>query len=305
MRAKITEIIQSDDVVLFMKGSRRFPQCGFSATIVQILDGLVPSYTTVNVLADPEIRDGIKAFSSWPTIPQLYVRGEFIGGCDIVRELHASGDLAKTLGGSGAAAAGPAPLPAVRVSEAAAAALAGATEAEGEHVHVEVSPTFEYGLFVGPRNPGDVEVKAGGVALLFDPASARRADGLSIDFLEGPGGGGFKLESPHEPPRVRQLSPAELKAMQDRGEAHALFDVRTVKEREIAAIRGARMLDEEGRRYLEGLDRQTMIVFHCHHGGRSQAAAERCVAEGFKQVYNLAGGIDAWSVTIDPSVPRY
>ena len=96
-RQRIDSIVGSDRVVLFMKGERRMPQCGFSATVVQILDTLVPDYTTVNVLEDPEIREGIKHYSSWPTIPQLYLGGEFVGGCDIVREMYASGELQETL----------------------------------------------------------------------------------------------------------------------------------------------------------------------------------------------------------------
>ena len=97
---KIATLITANDVVLFMKGTRQFPQCGFSATVIQILSDLVPTYETVNVSADPDIRTGIKEFSDWPTIPQLYVRGEFIGGCDIIKDLYASGELAKTLGTS-------------------------------------------------------------------------------------------------------------------------------------------------------------------------------------------------------------
>lgn len=97
-RQRIDDLVKSDKVVLFMKGDRRMPQCGFSATVAQILDQLVPDYTTVNVLADPEIREGIKEYSSWPTIPQLYVNGEFQGGCDIVREMYETGELQKLLG---------------------------------------------------------------------------------------------------------------------------------------------------------------------------------------------------------------
>jgi monothiol glutaredoxin len=96
-RNRISSIIASDGVVLFMKGDRTFPQCGFSAQVVGILDHLIPEYTTVDVLSDPEIRQGIKEFSSWPTIPQLYVRGEFLGGCDIVTEMFQSGELKATL----------------------------------------------------------------------------------------------------------------------------------------------------------------------------------------------------------------
>jgi monothiol glutaredoxin len=96
-RNRIEEILKSHDVVLFMKGDRRAPQCGFSATVVQILDQLLDDYATVDVLEDPEIREGIKEYASWPTIPQLFVRGEFQGGCDIVREMYESGELEKLL----------------------------------------------------------------------------------------------------------------------------------------------------------------------------------------------------------------
>jgi monothiol glutaredoxin len=96
-RQRIDELVKSHKVVLFMKGSRQAPQCGFSATVVQILDHLIPDYATVDVLRDPEIREGVKEYSSWPTVPQLYVDGEFQGGCDIVRELFQTGELEKLL----------------------------------------------------------------------------------------------------------------------------------------------------------------------------------------------------------------
>ena len=98
LRAQISDLVARNRIVLFMKGDRRSPQCGFSAQVVQILDGLVPEYETVNVLQSPELRDGIKEFSQWPTIPQLYVAGQFVGGCDIVRDLSSSGELQKLLG---------------------------------------------------------------------------------------------------------------------------------------------------------------------------------------------------------------
>ena len=93
LRKQISDLLASNRVVLFMKGTRQMPQCGFSAQVVQILNKLLPSYETVDVLDSPEMRDGIKEFSQWPTIPQLYVGGQFIGGCDIVREMNASGEL--------------------------------------------------------------------------------------------------------------------------------------------------------------------------------------------------------------------
>lgn len=85
--------VKSNDVVLFMKGTPQFPQCGFSGQVVQMLDYLGVDYKGINVLSDMEIREGIKVYSNWPTIPQLYVKGEFIGGCDIVREMFQAGEL--------------------------------------------------------------------------------------------------------------------------------------------------------------------------------------------------------------------
>ncbi len=99
--ARIQSLVDGASVVLFMKGNRQAPQCGFSAQVVQILDSLVPEYTTVDVLADPEVRQGIKDFSNWPTIPQLYVRGEFVGGCDIITEMYQAGELQPQLRGEG------------------------------------------------------------------------------------------------------------------------------------------------------------------------------------------------------------
>lgn len=89
--------IASNDIVLFMKGTADFPQCGFSSTVVTILRKLGKNFHDINVLSDPELRDAIKLFSDWPTIPQLYIKGEFIGGCDIVRAMYESGDLQKLL----------------------------------------------------------------------------------------------------------------------------------------------------------------------------------------------------------------
>jgi len=85
--------VKANDVVLFMKGTPQFPQCGFSGQVVQILDHLGVSYKGLNVLESDDLRDGIKAYSNWPTIPQLYVKGEFVGGCDIVREMFQAGEL--------------------------------------------------------------------------------------------------------------------------------------------------------------------------------------------------------------------
>lgn len=102
LRQRIETLISAHPVVLFMKGTRHFPQCGFSGAVVQTLNALGARYETVNILADQELREGIKTFSDWPTLPQLYVSGRFVGGCDIVRELSARGELEALLRDAGA-----------------------------------------------------------------------------------------------------------------------------------------------------------------------------------------------------------
>ncbi len=303
VRSKLESLIASDQVVLFMKGSRSFPQCGFSAAVVQILDSLVPSYTTVNVLADPGVRDGIKALSDWPTIPQLYVRGEFVGGSDIVRQLHASGELQQKLG----ALAAPAAPPAITVTAKAAEVLKGAlADADaGDVIHLSIDGKFEHGLDVGPREPTSATIETHGLTVQVDAASARRAGGVVIDYIDGPGGQGFKIENPNRPAAVKSIGPRELKALLDAGTVTHFYDVRTPQERATASIQGARHLDEATIAEVEALDKSTPLAFHCHHGGRSQNAAEHFLQQGFRTVYNLAGGIDAWSSQVDPSVPKY
>ncbi len=97
IRERIQGIIDGNDVVLFMKGTKHFPQCGFSATVVEVLRRSGSDFQDINVLEDPAIRQGIKEFTNWPTIPQLYVQGKFVGGCDIVREMYEKGELSEVL----------------------------------------------------------------------------------------------------------------------------------------------------------------------------------------------------------------
>lgn len=300
---QIQGLVGSDRIVLFMKGNRSFPQCGFSATVVQILDGLGAEYRTINVLSDPDIRQGVKDFSKWPTIPQLYVEGEFVGGCDIVREMFSNGELQTKLG-LDISSIEP---PAVTVSDGAKQALTEAlSEAEdGEVLLVSIDAKFEHSLGIGPAGPGTITVEVAGLTLGFDAASARRAGGLSIDFIEQDGTQGFKIENPNAPPKVEQLSAPDLKAKLDSGEVEHLFDVRTPGEREKATIEGAVHLDDAAMSMIETLDKDTTIAFYCHRGIRSQSAAEHFRDKGFRKIYNLAGGITAWSAQVDPKVPTY
>jgi monothiol glutaredoxin len=305
LRQRIADLVSKNEVLLFMKGTRNFPQCGFSQQVIGILNELGPKYETVNILADEGLRTGMKEFSSWPTFPQLYVKGSFVGGCDIVREMHASGELRQLLG------AAPEKAPSIDITDAAARAFREALgEANGEVLRLEITPEFQYDLHVGPKEAGDVEVKTGsGVTVFVQGASARRADGLRIDFAMQGGSGGFKMENPNEPPRVKSMDAEALKTWLDkraRGEAKLeLLDVRTEREHDIAEIEGARMLTREVEEELGRGDKSAMLVFHCHHGVRSRAAAEHFLRQGFRNVWNLEGGIDAWSQKVDARVPRY
>lgn len=301
VKTQIEDLIKKNRVLLFMKGNKHFPQCGFSAQVVQILKETGTKFETVNILQDPAMRDGIKEFSSWPTIPQLYIDGEFIGGCDIVKEMYAAGDLQKKLGVEDK----PVAPPKITLDAGAVKAFKEADEGGGDVLRLEIGPQFQYDLYFAPKKPGDVEVVVDGITICLDRQSAKVADGLEVSWVQTPDGGAFRIDNPNEPARVKPLAAAELKKWMDEGKKFELFDVRTDEERDIAKVDRARALDVEGEKALMALSKDTPIVFMCHHGMRSRNAAERVLREGFTQVFNLEGGIDAWSQKIDSKVPRY
>jgi len=301
-KERIESTIRSDDVVLFMKGNRAMPQCGFSARVVQMLDSLVDDYTTVDVLEDSHVREGIKEFSSWPTIPQLYFRGEFVGGCDIITELYATGELHEKLGV-------PVPerkIPTLRITDAAATRIREYLErSPGKALKLTVDARFNASMGLAPRGEHDVVAEANGIAVCLDVPSAERADGVTIDVVESPTGTAFKIDNPNAPGEVKPISATEVKQLLDARTPFEFLDVRTPEERAIASIAGTTLVDQTVASQIEQLPKHTMLVLHCHHGGRSQAAAEHFRSRGFTNVHNLTGGIDAWSREVDASVPRY
>lgn len=302
---RIRQVIEQHEVVLFMKGTRSAPQCGFSARVVDILDGYLEEYATVDVLADPALREGIKAFSSWPTIPQLYVRQKFVGGSDIVHEMVKSGELTEVLGRA------PMELvkPEVKITAPAKAAFLRFWDSDGDTeepvVRLTIGSDWEALLDLDEERDGDVVIEYEELALVMTGSTAKRANGVVIDFVERGSQVGFRVDNPGRPPMVKQLSVGELDDWIKKGKPHLLIDVRTVEERVTAKIESAVMLDDALRASIESMDREKTIVFHCHHGGRSQRAAEHFLRMGFRDVHNLQGGIDAWSLHVDPDVPRY
>src|SRR5262245_46547051 len=159
IQQQIDDLVKNNKVVLFMKGTRMFPQCGFSARAIEIFKRCGVTIKDVNVLSDPQIREGIKQYSNWPTIPQAYVDGKFVGGSDILFEMFENGELQKLLG----VEAPKVVVPKLTITERAAEAFKSAMQEMGSEVlRFEVSPNFQYDLYFGDAQPEDFVVKTGG-----------------------------------------------------------------------------------------------------------------------------------------------
>lgn len=301
IRASIDSLIQNNGVMLFMKGSKERPQCGFSKQVAEILNHLVGDYATFDVLSDPEMREAIKEYSEWPTIPQLYVNGEFIGGCDIVLDLLEKGELHAILGLKKASKA-----PHIELTAEAIKAFGNAQkETEDEAIRITVSADFEHGLSFDHADGDDFQINCGTIKLIIDPYSAARAEGLKVDFVTDKLDSGFSFENPNEPPLVKEMSVEELFKAHSDNKKLLLIDVRPRAEWEMAHIAFAKPLERMTSEEINAIDKNSMIVFHCHHGGRSRMQAEKWRHRGFRNLYNLVGGIDAWSRKVDPTVPTY
>ena len=300
-RERIETVLKDHRVVLFMKGDRRQPQCGFSAAATNMLNELLPDYHTIDVLADPEIREGIKAYGEWPTIPQLYVEGELVGGADIIRQLYTSGELHQLFG----AAAPDRTPPLITITDAAADAIRkGTASAQGVALHLEIGPDHSAGFQLAPAGEHDIVAHANGLDVHFDPASAQRAKGIVIDWVSTVQGEGLSLKFPGAQ-TIKSLTVQQLQAKLAEGSI-TLIDVRPAYGRAQAApLKHARVLEEEGYESLAALPKDTALAFICHHGISSQSMAERFAAHGFSDISNVEGGMDAWAAEVDSSVPRY
>ena len=295
--------LERNSIVLFMKGDRNAPQCGFSAKVVSILNTLTEGYHTVNVLEDSELRNSIKEFSDWPTIPQLYVNKKFVGGCDLVESVYESGELEKLMEADKPKANF---IPDIRVSDDAVESMKAALLGN-EHmaVHLVIDDGFNHDFRLAPVEPGKVKAVSNGVEIYLDESSARRASGLEIDMIDSTDGRGFKIFNPNVNSKPKDMSVEALKILIESDEKFYLIDVRTLEERQIANIEGSRMLDESLIELINETGRNSRLVFFCHSGVRSQEAVRYFFDQGYTDVTNLTGGIDAWSTNIDSSVPRY
>lgn len=301
LRQRIEHLLSSEPIVLFMKGDPDAPQCGFSAQAAGTLRDLGARFAHVDVLQDPEIREGIKRYSEWPTIPQLYIDGELIGGSDIITQMAASGELHQALGM-------PPPdrtPPSVTVTPAAQAMLKRAiADAGGEMVvEIAIDPRFRTRLHLVQPDDHAVQVVVDGVPLQFPVSDLRRADGLRLDFADDARGKGLVIDNPNAPRPVRDITPAEA-AERVRAGTLTLVDVRPREERAMAEVPVAYANLDDGAASIEAMPKDTPIAFLCHRGGRSAQAAEHFRQLGFRDIHNVTGGIEAWA-DADPSVPRY
>ena len=290
-RERIESLLKSHRVVLFMKGHRHQPMCGFSAAATNTLNELLPDYHTVNVLEDPEIREGIKAYGDWPTIPQLYVEGELVGGADIIRQMYGSGELHALFG----VAAPDRTPPEITITDAAAKAIReGTANAQGLALHLEIGPDHSAGFQLAPASEHDIVAQANGLQVHFDPASAQRAKGIVIDWVSTVQGEGLSLKFPGAQ-EVKSLTVQQLQQRLAAGDI-TLVDVRPAAARaQLAPLPQARILEDEGYEVLAALPKDTALAFICSRVISSQGVAERFAAHGFNNVHNVAGGMEAWA----------
>ncbi len=302
LRARIETLLATNPVVLFMKGNPNAPQCGFSSKAIGALDAAGATYTHVDVLGDAEIREGIKAYGDWPTIPQLYIGGELVGGSDIILQMAGSGELHAALGL-------PAPdrtPPAITITAPAAQLLRKAIDdaGDGYALQIDVDRGFNARLQLAPHDDGAIAGESAGVRVQFDLASAQRARGLVIDWADDERGRGLVIDNPNAPPKVRNLTPAQADE-QGRAGTLTIVDVRPAEERALASLAIAHATFDDGPAAIEALPKDTALAFLCHHGGRSAQAAEQFRALGFSKVHNITGGIDAWAQQVDGRIGTY
>jgi len=299
--ARIAKLLAENAVVLFMKGGKDQPRCGFSSKATDVLNELSPNFVGIDVLLDEEIRQGIKLYSEWPTIPQLYIKGELIGGSDIITQLFNTGELHELLGA-------PAPdrsSPHITISEAAANAIrSGMADEPGVVLHLRIDRRWQAHFQLAPAEGHEIKAHAAGIDILMDVATAQAAQGMHVDWAESLQGAGLSIKLPRAPKPVQSITVSELAPALRTGTV--LIDVRPEHDRLRAPMPlPHRVMDNTTLRSLEALDKSTPMAFLCHFGNSSRQAADHFRGLGFTELFNLEGGIDAYAREIDASVVRY
>ena len=301
VKSKIDNYVHSNKVVLFMKGTPQQPECGVSAKTIAALDSLLPDYASVNVLEDSEIREGIKVYGNWPTIPQLYIDGELVGGCDIVLNMLNSGELHECLNLDPPDRT----PPEITLTAVAADQIKESMQGhEGIALHFQVDANWNSQFHLAPAEGNEISTESNGVRILMDLATAQRARGAVIDWVSSIEGEGLAIDLPQAPPPVKQMTVQEL-AKKLEADNITLVDIRGDDERARAFIEGAEILTREVMDKLEQMPKESEIAFLCQHGNASQGAAEYFRKKGFTKISNVAGGVQAWAQEINTSLPAF
>jgi len=294
VKKRIESLINSHKVFLFMKGTPQAPMCGFSGNTIKMLkDLLEDDFKSFNVLEDHDIREGIKVYSEWPTIPQLYINNEFIGGNDIISEMFNTGELHEIL----ALNKPDRTPPNITISDDALMHIKeGMKEAGGHKLFLSIDDAFNTRFSLDTPKGYEIVAQAGDLDLYMDIGTAERAQNIEITWLEELQGSGLRIKNPNEPPAVIDLSAAELQDWLDTQDIDnpQVFDVRTADKIAMGTLPGGRRLDKEAINEIEKMAKDTPLVFVCQVGQSSMAAAEFFRKKGYSKVYNLTGGYDAW-----------
>lgn len=291
--SRIEQMLDENPIFLFMKGNPQTPMCGFSSNTVKILKDLIgDGYGSFNVLEDPEIREGIKEYGQWPTIPQLYVNKELIGGNDIISEMFNTGELHELLNLEQPDRT----PPVITITDEALAHIKEGLKDMGDH-QLFLSVDDEFNTRFSLEMPKGYEIIAdvGDLKVYMDIGTAKRSDGVEISWVDELQGSGLRIKNPNEPPAVQNLSVAELQDWfaTEVTNPH-IYDVRSADKVAEGTVDHAVRLDKEAIESIESMDKETPLVFVCQVGQSSMSAAEFFRKKGYTKVFNLTGGYNAW-----------
>ncbi len=291
---RIEEMLSENPVFLFMKGTPQTPMCGFSSNTVKILKDLIgDDFASFNVLEDPEIREGIKTYGQWPTIPQLYVNKELIGGNDIISEMFNTGELHELL----SLEQPDKTPPVIGITDEALDHIKEGLKDMGDH-QLFLSIDDEFNTRFSLEMPKGYEVIAdvGDLKVYMDIGTAKRAMGVEISWVDELQGSGLRIKNPNEPPAVQDLSVAELQDWFDTDNDNPkIYDVRSADKFAEGSVDHAVRLDKQTISEIEAMDKETPLVFVCQIGQSSMSAAEFFRKKGYTKVFNLTGGYNAWN----------
>jgi len=288
----IENLVNNNNCILFMKGNPQHPQCGFSSNTVGIVKELLgKNFAYCNVLESSDLREGIKEFGNWPTIPQLYINKELVGGNDIVTEMYNTGELHSLLGMQQ-----PDKSPAkITLSPKAAENIKNGMQDIGTNVlMLSIDAQFNTRFSIEQPKGYEIITECQDIKVYMDIGTSKRADGMEIDWVEDLQGAGLVIKNPNEPQPVKQISKKELNEGIEQGKFQNIYDTRSEQQFNAQSIPGSKRLDKENMQSIEKMAKDTPLVFVCAVGNTSQGACEFYRKKGYTNIHNLAGGVAGW-----------